>query len=201
MTASLVTIVGPPASGKTTLARRLAEALPATLLREDYRGNPFLYDSYMSVGDVDLPCQLYFLMLRSRQLARGAWPAEGIVVSDYDFCMDQVYARSRLDAADLAVYDRVRRQVLPIIQPTDLLIHLEVGVPELMRRIVQRGRRHEKAITADFLDTLRLTYAAMDFTAVTGSVLRVDGESSDFRTPAGCRGVVDEVRSRLGLAV
>ena len=45
MAATLISIIGPPASGKTTLAESLCADLEAELVREDYAGNAFLADS------------------------------------------------------------------------------------------------------------------------------------------------------------
>ncbi|RKY23662.1 MAG: deoxynucleoside kinase, partial [Planctomycetota bacterium] len=41
MAAKLISIIGPVAVGKTTLAECLAAQLPAEILYEDYAGNPF----------------------------------------------------------------------------------------------------------------------------------------------------------------
>ena len=71
MSAALISIIGPPAVGKTTLAALLAAKLPAELIREDYAGNPFLADSYAGSEQARLPGQLYFLLSRVGQLRQG----------------------------------------------------------------------------------------------------------------------------------
>ena len=77
MAAALISIIGPPASGKTTMAHWLAEALPGRLILEDYAGNPFLPGSYQGREELALPAQLYFLFSRVSQLNREAWAGQG----------------------------------------------------------------------------------------------------------------------------
>ena len=98
MSAKLVSIIGPVASGKTLLAEKLSAELPAGLIREDYAGNPFLADSWAGQDDKLLAGQLYFLMSRVKQLALSAWPDDGTFVSDYGFCQDRIFAEIRLCA-------------------------------------------------------------------------------------------------------
>ena len=111
MSAKLISIIGPPAVGKTTLACCLADDMPASLIREDYQGNPFLVESYLGSPEACLPAQIHFLMSRVGQLALAAWPAEGLVVSDYGFCQDHIYAAAKLSADELRLYDRLARRL------------------------------------------------------------------------------------------
>jgi deoxyadenosine/deoxycytidine kinase len=158
MAAALVSIIGPPASGKTTVAQWLAEALDARLIREDYQGNPFLSESYLGRADLVLPAQLYFLYSRVAQLCRANWPAAGVAVSDYGFCQDAAYADINLSAADLAVYRRVAAPAGDVVKRPDVLICLDGSDAVLLDRIARRGRRHETVFTADFLESMRRAY-------------------------------------------
>jgi deoxyadenosine/deoxycytidine kinase len=158
MAAALVSIIGPPASGKTTVAQWLAEALGARLIREDYQGNPFLSESYLGRADLVLPAQLYFLCSRVAQLCRASWPATGVAVSDYGFCQDAVYADINLSAADRAVYRRVAEPAADVVTRPDVLLCLDGSDAVLLERIARRGRRHETVFTAEFLESMRRSY-------------------------------------------
>jgi deoxyadenosine/deoxycytidine kinase len=158
VSASLISIIGPPAAGKTTLAGWLAEALPARLLREDYAGNPFLEEAWLGREELLLPAQLFFLFSRLGQLHLDAWPASGAAVSDYGFCQDAIYAARNLRGEDLQVYRRLAGGVAARVKPPDLLIHLDADDAVLLERIARRGRRHEAAFTADLLLLLRRAY-------------------------------------------
>ncbi len=158
MSAKLISIIGPPAVGKTTLAEALAGELPAELVREDYAGNPFLAESYTGTADARLPAQLHFLMSRVQQLAEATWPAEGVVVSDYGFCQDRIYAEAKLDAADLRLYNRVARRVERLVHAPDVMIALDASEKTLLDRIAGRGREFERAMTEEFLSGMRDAY-------------------------------------------
>ena len=56
-----IVIEGPIGSGKTTLARKLAERFPVNLLLEKAESNPFLSRFYEDPERYALPTQLFFL--------------------------------------------------------------------------------------------------------------------------------------------
>ena len=197
VTATLISIIGPPAVGKTTLAEALAAELPADVIREDYAGNPFLSASYVGRAEARLPGQLYFLMSRVKQLAIDTWPAAGYVVSDYGFCQDRVYARLRLGRGDHRLYRRVADRLEGLVHPPQWVVHLDASEPALLERIARRGRDHERVMTAEFLAAMRQAYAelveAMERSASSG-VIRVDGEHCDVRDAAVRAGLVETIR-------
>jgi deoxyadenosine/deoxycytidine kinase len=193
----LISVIGPPAVGKTTLAERLAAELSAELLREDYAGNPFLADAYGGVAQARLPSQLYFLMSRVGQLSLLAWPAGGVRVTDYGFCQDRIFARATLSEDDWKVYERTAVHLGRLIKPPDVLIHLDADEATLLARMAARGRPHERFITAEFLSAMRRSYSQAS-EQVDCRVLRADAGRTDLRTAAACAPLVEQVRSALG---
>ena len=63
-----IVIEGPIGSGKTTLARKLAERFPVNLLLEKAEANPFLSRFYEDQERYALPTQLFFLFQRANQI-------------------------------------------------------------------------------------------------------------------------------------
>jgi deoxyguanosine kinase len=175
-----VSIIGPVGVGKTTLAELLAADLAAGLIREDYAGNPFLADSYAGSDDAQLPAQLYFLMSRTSQLAAHNWPAWGVQVADYGFCQDRVFARLRLGAADLAIYDRIASEVEPLVKAPDVLICLHARTSTLLERIAGRGRSFERSMAPAMLDAMAAAYEEICERAQC-PVFRIDCDDSDMR--------------------
>jgi len=194
--AKLISIIGLPASGKTTLAEHLAAALPGEIIYEDYVGNPFLADAYGGNRAAALPAQLYYLMSRVKQLRESAWPAEGIVVSDYGFCQDRIYAEQQLGGEDLAAYNLVARRLEALVHPPDVIVCLDASEAVLLERIARRGREFEKAMTAGFLASLRTAYDDLAV-GTTGTVLRVDCERVDLRTAAARSPLLERIREAL----
>jgi 2-amino-4-hydroxy-6-hydroxymethyldihydropteridine diphosphokinase len=156
--APLLSIIGLPASGKTTLAELLAMELPARLVREDYEGNPFLAESYTGPDEMRLPAQVFYLLSRISQLSAGHWPDKGTFVGDYGFCQDRVYAALRLSPEDFATYEVLHARVAPLVHPPKAMVYLDAEPRALLERIAVRGRSFEKAITADFLSAMRDAY-------------------------------------------
>ena len=196
MAAALISIIGPPAAGKTTLAEWLAGRLPARMLREDYAGNPFLAASYMGQAELALPAQLYFLFSRITQLRAGDWPEDGIAVSDYGFCQDAIYTAGNLTGADLGVYHRLARPAAKVVKTPDLLIHLDGPERLLLERVSRRGRPHEATFDEPFLRRLRGEYEAAA-TLAKCPVLAIDVGKVNLMDETACKELLARVRETL----
>lgn len=196
MSAKLISIIGPVAVGKTTLAECLAAALPAELICEDYAGNPFLAESFTGRDELMLPSQLYFLLSRAKQLSEAAWPGAGLFVSDYGFSQDRIFASAKLSAADLKTYDYVSSRLSRTIRQPDVMIHIDASVETLRRRIAGRDRSYEKTFTKNFLETLRLENAKI--TAPQNcKMIRLNSDKTDFRQPAERAKIIAIVQEAL----
>lgn len=196
MPAALVSVIGPPASGKTCLASHLAQVLPAQLVREDFAGNPFLSEAYLGRADLALPSQLFFLFSRVRQLSLRHWPAGGVVVTDYGFCQDGAYAEQVLNADDLATYRRLAAPAGGAVKPPDLVVCLDGSEALLLERIARRGRRHERVFTARFLSAMREAYRRLS-AGLGCRVLTIDIDRDDLFVPEVMARWVEQVRACL----
>ena len=196
MAAALISIIGPPGAGKTTLGEWLSRQLPGRLLREDYAGNPFLEAFYLGRAELALPAQLYFLFSRIGQLRAADWPADGAAVGDYGFCQDAIYAARNLTGGDLAIYRRLAAPAAGLIKAPDVLIRLDGPEQLLLERIAARGRRHETAFDEDLLRCLRREYEAAAASADC-PVLAIDVAKTDLMNQAACREVLAAVREAM----
>ncbi len=196
MSAVLISIIGPPAVGKTTLAEALAVKLPAEIIYEDYTGNPFLADFFLGRRQFALPAQLYFLFSRLSQLNPAAFSSAETVVSDYGFCQDAAYAAANLPESDMAVYHRLAGAVEKIVKPPDLLIHLDGAENILLERIARRGRRYEATFTADFLARMRRAYREIVAKADC-PVIGIDVGEVDLREESVRKKLLRDVREAL----
>ena len=196
MTAPLVSIIGPPAVGKTTLAELLADEWPARLIREDFQGNPFLAESYSGRETARLPAQLYYLMSRVSQLSQLTWPADGLVVTDYGFCQDRLFAQLRLSADEFALYRQVAGRLEPLVRPPTVLVRLDAAAETLLDRIARRGREFEKTMTAEFLtamlDACRRVTGEADC-----AVIGVDCDEVDLLNASARSAVAERIRQCL----
>ncbi len=192
----LISIIGPVAVGKTTLAVALAGLLPAKLICEDYVGNPFLAESYIGSDKTRLPSQLYFLLSRVGQLSGGNFSEQGLAVSDYGFCQDSIYARIRLSATDFELYRTVSGRLSDLVHRPDVLIFLDATVDTLCERIAHRGRDYEAAMTPEFHQSMRAAHAEAADRADC-PVIRIDCDAVDIRQVQTQSDIIDQLRDIL----
>lgn len=150
----LVSVAGIIGVGKTTLAKKLGEVLPAPVLFEPYDTNPFLREVYAGKQELALDSQLYFLVHRSEQLDRDTLPPGRIAVTDYVFDKEMIYARRLLNPTQLALYESIYRPFAPKVTPPTLVIYLEDSPANCLERIHRRNRPYEQGVSVEFLEAL-----------------------------------------------
>ncbi len=154
----LVSIAGPIAVGKTTLAERLAKILQAGVLHEPYNTNPFLPRVCAGVKELGLACQLYFLLHRSEQLNPESLPLDRVFLSDYVFDQELVYAERCLEGDQWEIYKDIFPRYAERVATPALVIYLEDSAANCLDRVHQRNRPYEQRITLDFIGALREDY-------------------------------------------
>lgn len=177
-----IAIEGPVGVGKTTLARRLADALHYPLLLEPSTENPFLDRFYREGRRHALPTQLYFLLHRARQISdlRTDDLLERTLICDFLIEKDDLFARLTLDDNEYALYQQIYRN-LALDPPTpDLVIYLQAPVNVLMGRIHRRGIPYEREIDHDYLETLNRAYTEFFHYYDAAPLLVVNAAQIDF---------------------
>jgi deoxyguanosine kinase len=154
----LVSIAGPIAVGKTTLAERLAAILGGGVLHEPYQTNPFLPKVCAGVKELGLACQLYFLLHRSEQLDPEILPSDRISLSDYVFDQELVYAQRCLEGDQWEIYKDIFPRYAERVATPALVIYLDDSATNCLDRVHQRNRPYEQRITLDFMGAIRGDY-------------------------------------------
>jgi len=151
-----IVVEGPIGVGKTSLARRLAEALGARPLLERPEENPFLERFYQSRKHFALPTQLFFLFQRARQiqeLKQRELFSTGFV-GDFLIEKDRLFARTNLETDELRLYEQVYQQTIVDLPVPDRVIYLQAPVDVLLERIRRRGIAYESLIDRGYLQSL-----------------------------------------------
>lgn len=156
-----IVIEGPIGSGKTTLARKLADKYSATLLLENAEANPFLPRFYQDVQRYALPTQLFFLFQRAGELGdltqRDMFAKA--TIADFFLEKDPIFARLNLDDEEFALYRQIYQHLHLKASTPDLVIYLQTPVDALLDRIGQRNISYEQEIPKEYLARLADAYS------------------------------------------
>jgi len=158
-----VAIEGVIGVGKTTLARFVHTAFSADLLLEVFEENPFLSDFYSDRSRYAFQTQIFFLLSRYQQQHKvipEALAAGQMIISDYTFDKDSLFAGINLKGDELAVYHRVHAALAEKIPQPDLVVYLRASTDTLMERIAHRDRPYERDMDRAYIDELNRAYEA-----------------------------------------
>ena len=177
-----VAIEGVIGVGKTSLAHLLEERLNAKLVMEKFDENPFLPDFYLDPERYAFQTQLFFLLSRYRQQQelRQTDVFHKLVISDYMFVKDRLFASLNLDDKEMSLYDSVAKILEKNILNPDLVIYLQAETPKLMERITLRGRDFEKNMSPDYIDALNQVYNEYFFRYQESPLLIINTNDIDF---------------------
>jgi len=147
---------GPIGVGKTTLVEKLCERFEGGVKLLEDVDNPFLADFYKDRPGTAFQTQLYFLLSRYKQQQevhqRGLF--ERLVVADYLFDKDRIFAYLNLTDDELGLYEKLYKLLEPQVRTPDLVLYLVADVDTCMERIRRRQRTFERSISSDYLAQL-----------------------------------------------
>lgn len=178
-----IAIEGVIGVGKTTLARLLQSTFDADLLLEIFEENPFLSDFYSDRARYAFQTQIFFLLSRYHQQREGvakALNSHSILISDYTFQKDRLFAEVNLDGDELEMYFKVHEALGEKITRPELTVYLRADTDVLMHRIAQRDRPYERQMDVDYIDTLNQTYETHFSGYPSHSVLIINTNELDY---------------------
>jgi deoxyguanosine kinase len=176
-----IAIEGPIRVGKTTLADLLADRLHGTRIRDDEE-NPFLESFYKEKPGAAFQAQLHFLLQRYKQwqaLDVGAKKGT-VLISDYIFEKDKIFASLNLNDAELKVYDQYYELFSEQVPIPDLVIYLQAKPEALRKRIARKNASFEPRISDDYLDAVVNAYEHFFFHYKSSDLLVIETSEIDF---------------------
>ena len=177
-----IAIEGVIGIGKTTLARLLKPHYDATILLEVFEENPFLADFYGDRERYAFQTQIFFLLSRYHQQNKAVPEglSKGVLVSDYTFAKDELFAWLNLKDDELAMYGRVHAALSEKIPKPDLIVYLTADHDVVMRRIALRDRPYERDMDPEYIRRLAAAYEAWLTSMPDVAVLTLDVNNLDF---------------------
>lgn len=156
-----VAIEGVIGVGKTTLARFLRGPFQADLLLEVFEENPFLSSFYADRERYAFQTQIFFLLSRYQQQHKvipETLNAGRMLISDYTFDKDALFAGINLAGDELDMYHRVHQALAEKIPQPDLVVYLRATTSTLMQRIAHRDRPYERDMDQAYINELNQAY-------------------------------------------
>ncbi len=150
-----IAIEGPIKAGKTKLAEILAERLKGRLVL-DITYNPYLKDFYEEKEGAAFLTQLVFLINRYHQqvqlFQRDLF--KEIIVCDYLFEKDKIYAYQTLSDDELTVYENIYNILIERVPKPDLVIYLQISNETFLKKMRKEGDEIEKNISEKYLEDI-----------------------------------------------
>jgi len=177
-----IAIEGAIGVGKTSLANLMSKELGARLVLEEFEENPFLPDFYKDPERHAFQAQLFFLLQRYRQQQelRQVDMFQNLLVTDYMFVKDRLFASLNLNEKEMQLYDTVANLLERNIIKPDLVIYLQADTDTLIKNIAARGREMEQEITWDYIDALNQVYTEYFFRYQETPLVIINTSNIDF---------------------
>jgi deoxyguanosine kinase len=176
-----IAVEGPIRVGKSSLATILADRLNAqrvtdpeqtSLLRAFYDGEP----------GAAFQAQFAFMIRRFEQLQAldlGA-RSQKVVISDFIFEKDKLFACLNLNDQELETYNRYYNYFREQLPTPDLVIYLQATPEVLKKRLKKKNAPGEKAISEDYLEEVVKAYEHFFFHYTSSDLLIVNTSEIDF---------------------
>jgi deoxyguanosine kinase len=190
---------GPIGVGKTTLVDLLVKRFEGVRVLED-ADNPFLDKFYKDRPGAAFQTQLYYLLSRFKQqqeiIQRELF--QRLVVADYPFQKDRIFAYLNLTDDELLIYDKLYALLEPQVPKPDVLLYLVADVDTCMQRIRKRNRAYEKRMADEYLIELIDAYNHYYHHYRSSPVLVVDTRHVNFpERPEDFEELIDRLKQPI----
>lgn len=176
-----IAVEGAIGVGKTSLVDALASRFDSAKVMESIE-NPFLRDFYADRAGAAFQAQLFFLLSRYRQLTALAQKDlfSRLVIADYVFEKDKIFAYLNLSDDELLLYDKLYAVLEPNVPRPDLVIYLQAGTEVLMERIRKRRRDYEADLAEKYIAEVNRSFNHYFFHYDATPLLVVNTSDIDF---------------------
>jgi deoxyguanosine kinase len=176
-----IAVEGPIRVGKSSLASILSERLNAQRVT-DPEQNSFLGAFYEGTAGAAFQTQFTFLIRRFEQLQALdlGGRSQKVIVSDFIFEKDKIFACLNLNDQELDTYNRYYNHFREQLPSPDLVIYLQATPEVLKKRLKKKNAAAEKAISEEYLEEVTKAYEHFFFHYTSSDLLIVNTSEIDF---------------------
>ncbi|MEZ4705428.1 MAG: deoxynucleoside kinase [Bdellovibrionota bacterium] len=158
MKKKLICVEGPFGAGKTEVVEALQPVFGAKTCLDTQ--NPFLDSFYQNMEQYAFQVQLFFLLSRFQQQKEIAQSElfTPMVLSDYLFQKDRLFASLTLEAAEFALYEKVYSMLNVSVPPPDLVIYLQKDVDRLIKSLEKKDEKLSVLVDRQYLQNVVQAY-------------------------------------------
>jgi len=158
----LITVIGPIASGKTTISQFLSRALSLPLLDADlFETNPFLPSYIEDNSRWSFATELFFTLARIKKLkSLPRYLKKSSVIVDSGLIMSHaVYTKNHLvqgtmTAAEWEFFNQIVSDFAESLPSPNVIVYITASPNTQLSRIKARGRTFESGYTLDYLSSI-----------------------------------------------
>ncbi len=196
----MIVIEGVVGVGKSSLMRILGKE-GYTEFEEPVVNNPILDKFYHDRVRYSFPLQVFFLNKRFEHIKKAKDVANAVM--DRSIYGDAIFARmlninDEMSDEEFGIYSELLENMLEHVQAPKLMVYLEIGVDEAMRRIQKRGRDYELIVERDYWQKLNDEYETYFSDYSLSPILRINVDNLDFENvEADRKYVMDLINAKL----
>ena len=191
-----IAIEGAIGVGKTTLAKKISDTVKCKTLFEDYVTNPFLKDFYDNNQLNSFSTQVHFLLRRIEQSIEVK-TTENLLISDFYFGKDELFAKLNLTQVEYAMYQELRKKLDFNPPIPDLIIYLQAPSEILLERIKKRGLDIERNIKKKYIDSVNEIYMKHFHEYSASPVLIINTSNVNINNETDYQILIEEISSDI----
>ena len=191
-----IAIEGAIGVGKTTLAKKISDTIECETIFEDYVTNPFLKDFYDHNQLNSFSTQIYFLLRRIEQSIEVR-DTKNLLISDFYFGKDELFAKLNLNEVEYAMYQEMRKKLEFNPPIPDLIIYLQAPTDILLERIKKRGLDIEKNIKKKYIDSVNEIYMKHFHEYNASPVLIINTSNVNINNETDYQILIEEISSDI----
>lgn len=196
----MIVIEGVVGVGKSSLMHILAED-GYIEFEEPVVDNPILDKFYYDRKRYSFPLQVFFLNKRFEHIKKAKDVSNAVM--DRSIYGDAIFARmlnisDEMSDEEFQIYEELLINMLEHVQAPKLMVYLEIGVDEAMRRIHKRGRDYELIVERNYWEELNAEYQVYFKDYDLSHLLVINVDDLDFENNMDDRKIVlDKINHAL----